>query len=262
MGCGWLGLPLAKILLETGYAVNGSTTSKKKLNGLKKEHIKPFLISLSEKGVKGDIDNFLKDSETLIINIPPGLRKKPNKNHVKEISYLIEAIERNKVNNVLFISSTSVFKDEIEFPVIMEDTIPNNVSTTGKQLINIENLLLQNSYFDTTILRFGGLIDNNRHPGKVLSGRTDVPNPEAPINLIHKTDAIHIILAILEKNLWQTVFNAVYPLHPDKKTYYSTYCETHHLPRPLFDYSKKSTGKIVESSKLERLLNYKYMVRP
>jgi nucleoside-diphosphate-sugar epimerase len=262
MGCGWLGLPLAEILLEKCFAVNGSTTSKDKLDSLKKQRIKPFLIGLLDEGIEGDIENFLKDSETLIINIPPGLRKNPNKNHVKEIRYLIEAIERSKVNNVLYISSTSVFKDEITFPVITEATIPNDLSKTGKQLISIENLLVQNSNFNTTILRFGGLIDNNRHPGKVLSGRTDVPNPEAPINLIHKTDAINIILTILEKDAWQTTFNAVYPLHPDKKTYYSSYCEAHNLPRPFFDYSKKSNGKIVESLKLERLLNYKYVVKP
>ena len=31
LGCGWLGLPLAKSLLAKGYKIKGSTTSESKL---------------------------------------------------------------------------------------------------------------------------------------------------------------------------------------------------------------------------------------
>ena len=31
LGCGWLGLPLAKSLIEKGFSVNGSTTSVEKI---------------------------------------------------------------------------------------------------------------------------------------------------------------------------------------------------------------------------------------
>ena len=34
LGCGWLGLPLAKALIENGFSVKGSTTSTDKLTAL------------------------------------------------------------------------------------------------------------------------------------------------------------------------------------------------------------------------------------
>ena len=39
LGCGWLGLPLAKALIGEGYTVKGSTTTPAKLNLLKEEGV-------------------------------------------------------------------------------------------------------------------------------------------------------------------------------------------------------------------------------
>lgn len=47
LGCGWLGFPLAKSLLEKGFSINGSTTSVEKIAVLEKAGIHPFLVSLS-----------------------------------------------------------------------------------------------------------------------------------------------------------------------------------------------------------------------
>ncbi len=65
MGCGWLGLPLAKALAEGGYLVRGTTTSEYKLGMLQNEGIAPFLISLSEEKIEGDISGFLADAGSL-----------------------------------------------------------------------------------------------------------------------------------------------------------------------------------------------------
>ena len=75
LGCGWLGFPLAKKLIEIDFEVKGSTTSENKLDLLKSNNIEPFLITISEDKITGTISEFLYDSEILIINIPPGLRK-------------------------------------------------------------------------------------------------------------------------------------------------------------------------------------------
>lgn len=42
LGCGWLGLPLAKALIENGFSVKGSTTSTDKLTALENDGITPF----------------------------------------------------------------------------------------------------------------------------------------------------------------------------------------------------------------------------
>jgi nucleoside-diphosphate-sugar epimerase len=262
IGCGWLGLPLAKYLVQEGYCVKGSTTSDEKLELLKTHQIDGYLLSLNENGISGDYSNFLTNSKTIIINIPPGFRKDPTKNHVAEITQLVSAIEKYNIKNVLYISSTSVFNDDIHFPQIFNVTKPNALSNSGKQLIEIENILHHNCNFNTTILRFGGLFDNERHPAKHLSGRKNISNPEAPINLIHKEDCIQIIEMIIKHGFWNTTLNAVYPSHPNKKTYYSNYCKLKNIPLPEFNTSEKSEGKIIHSSKLVQLLNYTFKEAP
>ena len=112
LGCGWLGMPLAKSLLEKGFSVKGSTTSLEKISALESNGIQPFQIELSEIEIKGEIDSFLKNSEILIIDIPPKLRGVSIENFVKKIQNLIPFIEKYKIKKVLFISSTSVYSDK------------------------------------------------------------------------------------------------------------------------------------------------------
>ncbi|MBC2843725.1 NAD(P)H-binding protein [Winogradskyella flava] len=258
IGCGWLGLPLAEFLIAKDYKIIGSTTSIDKLKILNEAGIESFLIQLNEDGITGNHSEFLAESETVIVNIPPGLRKHPLKNHILEIKHLITAIERAQVKNVIYISSTSVFKDEAHFPKIDDTSTPTATSNNAKQLIKIEQMLQENPKFNTTILRFGGLFDDKRHPAKYLSGKKSIANPNAPINLIHKKDCIHIISEIVGNNIWNTSLNAAYPDHPSKETYYSAYCKDHGLELPKFDSTRKSMGKIIDSSKLEQLLNYSF----
>ena len=56
IGCGWLGLPLAKKLVSKNFRVKGSTTSKQKISVLRNEKIEPFLIDLN-KNLNEDVLN-------------------------------------------------------------------------------------------------------------------------------------------------------------------------------------------------------------
>tara|TARA_R110002051_G_scaffold56285_3_gene104620 strand:+ start:3247 stop:4056 length:810 start_codon:yes stop_codon:yes gene_type:complete len=262
IGCGWLGLPLAKHLLKEGFVVKGSTTSNTKLKTLKSNGILPYVIALHEDKISGNYAEFLKGSDTLIINVPPGLRKNPNKNHTKEILQLLNAVALSTVKNMLFISSISVYKDDENFSNITDTILPNANSNSGRQLIEIEKLLRNHKKINTTILRFGGLFDEERHPGTFLSKKTTNTNPEAPINLIHKHDCIGIIAAVLKKEIWNATFNAVYPLHPNKKDYYTGYCLKREMTVPKFNETEKSKGKLIDSSKLVQRLNYTFTQAP
>ena len=285
LGIGWLGFPLAKKLIQMGYGVKGSTTSIDKLELLKENGIQPYQIILSEDTIEGNIEGFLNNSEFLIIDIPPKLRSNPKENFVEKIKLLIAEIEKSTVKKVLFISSTSVYADAFPIAVIDENSIPNPDSESSRQLLQTEELLLSNPNFQTTILRFGGLIGEDRHPIKFLAGKTNVENPDAPINLIHQEDCIGIIVEMLRyiqlkkglrqaqsdksnkheynpysynKQLTENVFNAVAPQHPTRKEYYQKKAEISNLPFPIFAKNKESKGKIISSTKIETILNYRF----
>lgn len=261
LGCGWLGLPLAKSLLENEFSVNGSTTSLEKISVLERNGIQPFQIELSETEIKGEIDSFLATSEILIIDIPPKLRSASSESFVKKIQNLIPFIEKSKIEKVVFISSTSVYADNNS--VVTEATKPNPNTESGKQLAQAENLLQGNPNFKTTVIRFGGLIGEDRHPIHFLAGRKNIENPEAPINLIHQIDCIGIIEKILRQAQndnwdWNETFNAVAPYHPTRKAYYTQKAMELHLPLPEFDQTKRSVGKTILSDKLENIFDYKF----
>lgn len=274
LGCGWLGLPLAKSLLEKGFSINGSTTSLEKITILEKAGINPFLVSLSAVEVseetKISIENFLKNSEILIIDIPPKLRGDSSENFVAKIQNIIPFIEKSSVEKVIFVSSTSVYADGTSTALsVTELDKPEPNTESGKQLLEVEQLLQSNSNFQTTILRFGGLIGDDRHPIKFLAGRKNIENPEGPINLIHQTDCIGIIEEIIAKGLrqaqsdnwdWNEVFNAVAPIHPTRKEYYTQKAIELDLSLPEFDESKPSIGKTILSNKIESILNYKFEI--
>ena len=262
LGCGWLGLPLAKHLKKLGYVIKGSTTTLDKFDVLKSEDIQPYLIELNEQNVVGDINAFLSQSETLILNIPPGLRKNPTKSHVKEIEALMMEAEKSNIQNILYVSSTSVFQDTLDFTEITDDSIPDGITNSAKQLIAIEEKLKSNPKYNTTILRFAGLFDDNSHPGKILSGRTNIKNPNAPVNLIHKEDCVSLISELLKNSIWGKTFNAAFPHHPKKIDYYINYCKSVEIEAPEFDDRTQSKGKIINGSNVAQLLSYRYRISP
>jgi nucleoside-diphosphate-sugar epimerase len=263
LGCGWLGLPLAKKLIEKGHSVNGSTTSENKLSILENTGINPFLIALESESVSESIHDFLAKSEILIIDIPPKLRgnnadssNSSRKIFVEKIRTLIPFIEKSTVNKVLFVSSTSVYGDDNE--LIDEETIPNPETESGKQLLLAEALLQNNQNFETTILRFGGLIGEDRHPVKFLAGKENLENPDAPVNLIHQIDCIKVIEEIINQSKWNEVFNAVAPFHPTREEYYTQKAIEQNLTLPKFSTEKSNIKKTISSEKVENSLDCQF----
>ena len=256
LGCGWLGLPLAKALLKNGFSMKGSTTSVDKLLVLKNLGIQEFQIELSETKSQGEVDSFLENSKILIIDIPPKLRGISKENFVSKIKNLIPFIEKSAVENVLFISSTSVYGEDNL--AVTEETKLNPDTESGKQLVQTEYLLQNNPKFKTTILRFGGLIGDDRHPIHFLAGKTNLENPNAPINLIHQDDCIGIILEILRQNSWNETFNAVTPYHPSRKEYYTQKAKDLNLVPPKFNYENPILGKTILNTKVETILGYTF----
>jgi nucleoside-diphosphate-sugar epimerase len=263
LGCGWLGLPLAKSLIEKGFLVKGSTTSLEKISILENKGIQAFQISLSEEKINGDIHSFLENSEILIIDIPPKLRGNSSdastalsKTFFSKIQNLLPFIEKSSVEKVIFVSSTAVYADYNS--TVTETIKPQPETESGKQLLETETLLQNNTNFKTTVVRFGGLIGEDRHPIKFLAGRENIENPEAPINLIHQLDCIGIVERIIKKNCFGETFNAVAPFHPTRKEYYTQKALELNLPLPEFDESKPSVGKTISSEKVADILKYTF----
>ncbi len=257
MGCGWFGLPLAIALIKKGYQVYGTTTSFAKIKTLQKEGIKPYVISCTENEIIGDISSFLESIDVLVVNIPPKLRGNSNENYEHKMRLLHQKIVDSSLQKLIFISSTSVYGDHIGD--VTETTLPKPSTSSGKQLLAAEKIYKNDSYLKTTIVRFGGLVGENRNPVTVLSGKKDLANGHHPINLIHLDDCIRIISAILKNAWWNETFNGVYPKYCSKKDYYTREARKRGLPVPIYKTDARVAGKKIHSEVLLNVKGFKFL---
>ena len=254
LGCGWLGLPLAKMLLQKAYSVKGSTTSPDKLNILSSAGITPYLIHLN-----GESTNKLADflqTDLLIICFPPKIRAGKGEEYVQQIKFLVDSIRIAPLKNILFVSSTSVYPDTNS--TFTELNSPAD-SPTAHYLVQAEEALQQIG-IPTTILRFSGLVGYDRHPGRFFAGKNNLPNPLGPVNLIHLDDCLQIIDAIIGQEKWNEVYNACADYHPQRQEFYTAATKALGLPLPHFAHPKPDdTNKIISNEKLKKDLNYRFI---
>jgi NAD dependent epimerase/dehydratase family enzyme len=94
-----------------------------------------------------------------------------------------------------------------------------------------------------------------------LSGKENLENPDAPVNLIHQNDCIGVILEIINQSKWNEIYNAVAPFHPTREVYYTQKALDLNLELPKFSSEKSNIKKIISSEKVEAVLNYKFQLQ-
>lgn len=255
LGCGWYGFALAESLVKKGISVKGSTTSVEKLPTLTKAKITPYLINLQI--AKEVVDPAFFECDVLWISISPKARAGNGAEYLTTIKGLISLIKSYKIKQVVLISSTSVYADVNAEVNELSKADPDTES--GKIMLQAEKLLKEQADFTTTIIRFAGLIGHGRDPGKFFAGKVNIPNGNAPVNLIHLTDCIGISHAILDTGAFGNVYNACSPTHPTRAEFYAKAALRAGLEAPEFTAEKKS-WKIVSGINVSKVLNYDYEV--
>lgn len=251
LGCGWLGFSLAKSLIKGGYEVHGSSTRIEKKEEFEKNEIIFYLIKIDQNEISGDL-NFFKNIEVLIICIPPG--KENNYNYSKIINLCCQEILINKIKNILFTSSISVYgeiKGEID-----EKVEPKPINISSKEILMSEKKLMGLEKINSIILRLGGLISETRNPIYSLV-KKDIIKLDGRINLIHQKECVSIVNKLIKKPFLNNIFNCVYPYHPSKKDYYENQALLRNINLKKIVYSKKNE-KTIKSNKISRYLNYTF----
>lgn len=247
LGCGWLGLPLATHLTQNGWQVKGSTTSDSKLKLLKEKEIDPYLIDLTK---EADLPKDFFDSDYQVLNIPPSKLMRKTESYQPLIECLSEVIS----SKVVFISSTSVYKENNG--IVNEDNT-DAIIKSENTLLDIERMF-QKAIPEITILRFGGLVGGVRYPSRFFTPDTRLDGYNQPVNLIHLDDCIQIIDRILTKDIFGEVFNGVADTHPDRKTFYTKAARLKGQEPPSFS-DRSLSYKIVSNQKVKDVLGIKFM---
>ena len=227
IGCGWVGEKLAKYLTDKKHHVIATTTSSEKIIPLQKVSSEVHLLDFNS-----TIDfGFLANVDVAIFSMP---------------------ISRNgwhqgfeKLNEqfpkTVFFSSTGIYPQENKV-YTEEDT-----NDLRSDILTSENLV-QRKYPQTNILRFGGLMGDERSLQNMFKNRTP-ENPGKLTNYIHFEDILPIVELFIKSEIKSATYNIVAPEHP-------SIAEVLNLK---IEKSSDQKQRIISSQKLIQDFNYTFI---
>ncbi|MGC7589705.1 SDR family oxidoreductase [Bisgaard Taxon 46] len=256
VGLGWLGLPLARHLKNLGWEVKGSKRTHEGAEQMRLVRLEAYPLELTPE-INADPDDLtiLLSVDSLVINIPPSQYFFNPQHYVLSIQNLVNEALLHSVNHIIFISSTSVFPEVSGH--FDESCQPEPQSEIAKAILEVEQWLSQLQNIDCDIIRFGGLVGDDRHPAYSLSGK-EVKASNSPVNLVHFDDCARAIQLLLETPSYQRLYHVVAPEHPTKAEYYSAMAEKLGVEAPHFICSEQDPVRVIRADKICQELDFVY----
>lgn len=258
LGAGWLGEPLASQLDQAGYQIKAATTSAEKAERLAQNKWETYELQVQADQIDGQFDDFFQ-ADILILTLPPGGRRNPEvaQEYPNKIQQVIKASQEGSIQQVLFTSSTGVYGDQNAW--VDEDArlLPDTAS--GKALVKVEAQLRAAFAKRLTILRLAGLVGGKRQPGRWFAGKTDVPDGQQFVNLVHRHDVVAICQAIIASHYWGHTLNVCADEHPTKAEFYPQAAEKLGLAVPSFLSSSSEAGKRVANGRSKLVPGFSYL---
>jgi nucleoside-diphosphate-sugar epimerase len=255
LGCGWFGSALAEHLISKGYDVRGSCTSQEKAAILQIRGISAYQIKVGDNPNLLDPHSSFWQCDTLII--ASNVKLAANPCYISGMKKVVEVIKSGQVQQVVLVSSTSVYGEPDQ--VVDEGAVCKPETTSASVLLELEALLQAVPGIQSTALRFGGLVGPGRLPGTFFAGKKGVSNGLAPVNLIHLEDCLGVTTRLLQQDELPAIVNAVAPDHPSRAEFYGLAAEMQHLDAPEF-ISERLNWKVVKSSFIEDI-GYDFLIK-
>ena len=242
IGCGWLGLPLARHLSASGHNIITTVPTDKNIDELNKE-FKTLLFNVEKDPIPSEINQ----SDIIIYTIPPlGV------NEVERFFNQIKDLNKK----IIFISSTAVYgrtQGEVHEETALDPKSPNAL------VLRIAESFLKTKFKNCTVIRPGGLYGEKRHPVYFLAGRTNITTGEEYLHLVHQTDCVSGIQNIIDKNLFGEDFNFVSDLRILKREYYTAMAKKLNLVAPVYEINPVENPTKISNQKSKKLLSINYL---
>ena len=248
LGTGWLGMPLVQTLCGRGYTVRGSYRREASRTQLLDLGADPFPIDLPE--VSASLAPFVSNCAALVITLPPGGRRlgaEATDTYLAALAPLADVLT-DKLH-VVYTSSTGVYGGDAAGRVTEVTPIAPD-SHSARAVVAAERWLAAHTE-RLTVLRLAGLFGPGRDPATFFSGDRAVSRADAPVNMVHRMDAMAAITQVIETQTTGT-FNVCAASHPTKRTFYGTLSQRAGRAVPIFT-AGGATGKIVDSTALRTL---------
>ncbi len=253
VGTGYLGERVARLLVERGDRVFGTTRSLGRAIELSRLGIEAVVadVTVSESLVRlPEVDRVLycvgfDRSKGLPIRTVyvDGLRH--------ALGHLVD-----RAGKLVYASSTGVYgQDDGEW--IKEDSPTEPRSESGRACLEAESVIRTYELLPSTILRYSGLYG----PGRImrreglLKGEPIVGDPEKFLNLIHIDDAARVAVAALDKAQSGTLYLASDNRPAPRREFYALAAELLGAPNPRFEIPEPDSPKAGRDESNKRVSN-------
>ncbi|MEM9835538.1 MAG: NAD-dependent epimerase/dehydratase family protein [Bacteroidota bacterium] len=293
LGIGWLGGALAKqLLLDPQYLVLGSSRNEDRHKDMleyyervseeglqsSKSHPQQLASTLTPADIGGSSshqedqavasrwqafriqvpdftprDDAFFQADVLVITLPPGRRRADVVTaYPQEIEAILSKAVAQRCKHIIYTSSTGVYGHAKGIVTEASPLAPQTES--AKAVVKAEEAIMR-SEVSATILRLAGLYGPMRHPGRWFAQKPQIPNGDAPVNLVHQSDVVTAIMAVIQQDAWGEIYNVCTHNHPPKGVFYAQ--ATLSLGYPAPDSTPGgSDGKVVSAEKIQRALGW------
>lgn len=257
VGLGWLGMPLATALTARGWQVTGSKTTPDGVEAARMCGIESCELRLTPE-LECDADELeaLLSVDALVVTLPASRTAEGGENYLRAVQNLVDSALAFNVPRIIFTSSTSVYGSG--GGMMKENSPLQPVTVAGKTLVELENWLHDLPGTSVDILRLSGLVGPQRHPGRFLSGKTNVPDGEHGVNLVHLDDVVAAITLLLQTPKGGHIYNLSAPAHPARQQFYPAVAQQLGLTPPTFVAAADKNGKLIDGSKICDELGFEY----
>ena len=245
IGLGWLGLPLAKSLLNKGFHVIGTTRSR--TVELSHEHFSHILFDPLVKKYHSTV--YFGDLDVLVLAFTPS--RADEKAYAKDCVRMLDLVP--STCKVIQISSTIIYPErngifsELDYPA-------GSVKTNA---IGYAELALSSMLRDRlTVIRMSGLVGPKRYPVTAMAKSGKTYQAMERVNLIHQEDAIGLTEYVIQRKLWNKTINGCATEHPFKGAFYTEMASRLGIDPPLFE--DKTRSERIISNQLSIDLGYQY----
>ncbi len=246
IGLGWLGLPLAKSLLNKGFQVIGTTRSRSV--NLAHECFSHVIFDPQQKRFTDH--SYFMDSDVVVMAFTPS--KTDEKAYAKDCVRVADLLPSSC--KVILLSSSGVYPKrdgiftEDDYP---PGSIKNNA--IGYAELALSSILRER----LTIVRLAGLVGPRRYPVTSMAKSGKSYQSHERINLIHLEDAVRLIEFVIEHKLWNETINGCSTGHPLKGPFYTEMAQKLGIEAPEFEHKIQSERIISNKHSLD--LGYKYV---
>lgn len=249
-GCGWLGEPLAMKLMQRGFQVSVCRRDPQQVERLKQQGLDAYAIEVDQAGIVGDLSGWAANAELAIVMLPPRSKTQAGDVYIKQIQQLVIGLKSQAITKVMFISSTGVYASGDYQLTELSPLKDDSPLVAAEQAIQ--------AAFSSIVIRFSGLVNENRTPGRFLAGK-QLSAGQTPANLIHQADCIAMMTGLLAQPWQSNVYNASTEHGPSRAKLYTLATKQLGLPAPTFSDEGSQPHRCVSCQKLVQQLDYQFI---